>query len=106
MSALQSLLEAFGATVVGAAATTADATRIASERAPEVALVDVNLRDGERAFDLIERLREQGIFVVVTSGYSHDRLRRIAAEAILEKPIDEAELIAILRSRATRKPNV
>ena len=40
---LKSLLETWGADIVGPVATTDDAMRLVSERAPDVALVDVNL---------------------------------------------------------------
>jgi DNA-binding NarL/FixJ family response regulator len=64
--ALKSLLQALGADVDGPAATTAEAERLVSEHAPDVALVDFNLREGERAYGLIDRLLDQGIRVVMT----------------------------------------
>jgi CheY-like chemotaxis protein len=67
-TAMRSLLRACGADVVGPAATTADAERLIFERAPDVALIDVNLRDGELAYDLLDRLHGRGIRVVVISG--------------------------------------
>ena len=45
-------------------ATTADAVRLIAEQAPDVALVDLNLRGGGLAHDLIDRLHGQGIRVV------------------------------------------
>ena len=68
-TATKRLLQALGADVVGPVATAADAVRLISEHAPDVAVVDINLRDGERAHGLIDRLHAQGIRVVVTSGY-------------------------------------
>jgi CheY-like chemotaxis protein len=96
-TALRSLLRVWGADVVGPAATTADAERLIAERAPDVALIDINLRGGERAYDLIDRLHGRGIRVVVISGYSDVPLALAKAVAILPKPVDEAQLLASLR---------
>ena len=95
--ALQSLLRSLGAEVAGPVATTAEADRLIAERPPQVALVDFNLRGGERADSLIDRLHERGIRVVVTSGYSTLPLAPGKAAAILQKPISEAQLLAALR---------
>jgi DNA-binding NtrC family response regulator len=93
--ALKSLLRSFDAEVDGPAATTSDAERLISEHAPDAAIIDVNLRQGERSYGLIDRLIGQGVPVVVTSGYSD--LPMVSAKAhILEKPISEEKLIAIL----------
>jgi DNA-binding NtrC family response regulator len=94
--ALKSLLRSFDAEVDGPVATTSDAERLISEHAPDAAIIDVNLRQGERSYGLIDRLIGQGVPVVVTSGYSD--LPMVSAKAhILEKPISEEKLIAILR---------
>jgi DNA-binding NtrC family response regulator len=95
--ALKSLLRSFDAEVDGPVATTSDAERLISERVPDAAIIDVNLRQGERSYGLIDRLVGQGVPVVVTSGYSD--LPTVPAKAhILEKPISEEKLVAILRS--------
>ena len=67
---LKMLLESWGADIVGPAATTADALRLVSERRPDLALVDINLRDGEQSYGLISRLHDQGHRIVVISGYA------------------------------------
>ena len=95
--ALKSLLRSFDAEVDGPVATTSDAERLISGHVPDAAIIDVNLRQGERSYGLIDRLVAQGVPVVVTSGYSD--LPMVPAKAhILEKPISEEKLIAILRS--------
>jgi DNA-binding NtrC family response regulator len=94
--ALKSLLRSFDAEVDGPAATTSDAERLISEHAPDAAIIDVNLRQGERSYGLIDRLIGQGVPVVVTSGYSDLPMVSVKAH-ILEKPISEEKLIAILR---------
>jgi CheY-like chemotaxis protein len=91
---LRNLLRACGADVLGPVATTADALRLISEHVPSAALVDLNLRGGEQAYGLIDRLHEKGIRVIVTTGYSNVQVAKAAA--ILRKPIDEAQLLDAL----------
>src|SRR2546430_15974184 len=67
--AMKTLLHVLGADVAGPAATSADAERLVAERTPDVAIVDINLRGGEQANGLIDRLYEQGIPVIVLTGY-------------------------------------
>ena len=95
--ALKSLLRSLGADVAGPVASVAEADRLAAEQTPDVALVDFNLRGGERADGLIDRLHGQGVRVVVTSGYAVLPLAPGKAAAVLQKPISEAQLLAALR---------
>jgi CheY-like chemotaxis protein len=101
--ALKSLLQACGADVSGPVATSADAQRLVAEQMPDAALVDFNLRGGERADGLIDKLHEQGIYVVVTSGYAVLPIVPRHAAAILQKPISEAQLLGSLRPVVERK---
>ena len=95
--ALKSLLRSFEAEVDGPVATTTDAENLISANVPDAAVVDINLRQGERSYGLIDQLIDRGVPVIVTSGYSD--LPMVSAKAhILEKPISEEKLIAILRS--------
>src|SRR5712671_4710827 len=96
--AMKRLLELLGADVAGPAATTAEA-----ERVPDVALVDFNLRDNELADGLIDRLHEQGVRVVVTSGYAVFPMASAKVAAVLQKPIAEAQLVAALRPLVAHK---
>ena len=101
--ALKSLLQAYSADVSGPVATAADAQRLASEQKPDAALVDFNLRGGERADVLIDWLYEQGVYVIVTSGYAVLPVVPRYAAAILHKPISEAQLLGSLRPVVARK---
>ena len=56
-TAVQSLLRSFGADVDGPVASAVEAERLVAERIPDVAIVDINLRGGELAYDLIDKLR-------------------------------------------------
>jgi DNA-binding NtrC family response regulator len=94
---LKMLLESWGAEVAGPAATMADAARLVSERTPDVALVDIHLRDGELSYCLINRLHDQGVRVVVISGYADVSLAVGKAAAILQKPMREDVLLASIR---------
>jgi DNA-binding NtrC family response regulator len=94
---LKLLLEAWGADVAGPAATTADAMCMISERIPDVALVDINLRDGEQSYCLINHLHDLGIRVVVISGYADVSQAVGKAAAILQKPVREDVLLASIR---------
>ena len=101
--AMKTLLHVLGADVAGPAATTADAERLVAERTPDVAIVDINLRGGERADDLIDRLHEQGIPVIVLTGYAVVSLPPGKAEAILQKPVSVEKFLAVLRPIIARQ---
>ena len=102
-TALSSLLRAMGADVDGPAATSADAERLAGERIPDVAIVDINLRGGELAYGLIDKFNDCGIRVIVTSGYADLPMVAGKAVAVLAKPIREAQLIEALRPLLAQK---
>jgi CheY-like chemotaxis protein len=94
---LKSLLRALGADVLGPVATTSDAERLVSGHLPDAALVDFSLRGDELAHGLIDRLHNQGVRVVVISGYADVPLAPGKVAAILHKPINEDLLLAALR---------
>src|ERR1700749_659415 len=68
--AVESLLRSYGAEVAGPVASTAEAERLIAEQIPDVAIVDINLRGGELAHGLIDRLNELGVRVIVVTGYA------------------------------------
>src|SRR5215475_1237945 len=67
--ALRNLLQALGAHVDGPAATVAEAERLISDPPPDAALVDFNLRGGERPHGLIGHLHHLGVRVIIISDY-------------------------------------
>jgi CheY-like chemotaxis protein len=102
--AMKGLLELLGATVTGPAATSAEAERLLSEHAPDVALVDFHLRGRELSYGFIARLNEQGVPVIMISGSSESpQLLPVKAAVILEKPVSEAQLLASLQPLLARK---
>jgi DNA-binding NtrC family response regulator len=101
--AMKGLLRVLGAEVVGPAATAADAERFVAERTPDVAIVDVNLRHGETSSNLIDRLLEQRIPVIIVTGYAAVSLPTRNVEAILEKPVSKQRLLESLRPIMARR---
>jgi CheY-like chemotaxis protein len=101
--ALKSLLRSFGADVAGPVATSAEAERLIAEQIPDAAIVDYNLRGGELAHGLIDKLNELGVPVIVVTGYAAVPLPPGKAAAILQKPIVEAQLLAALEGVAEQK---
>lgn len=94
--ALKSLLEVHGLQVSGPVAKVADALLLAANNEPDFAIVDMNLK-GEMAYRLIERLHDQGIRVVVVSGYAVLPGLTEKAAAVLRKPFNGPELLAAMR---------
>lgn len=101
--ALKSLLRSMGADVAGPVATSAEAERLLAERIPDVGIVDFNLRGGELANRLVDKLNECGVRVIIISGYAAVPLAPGKAAAILQKPISEAQLLDALRPLAAAK---
>jgi ActR/RegA family two-component response regulator len=71
--------------------------RLVFERTPDVAIVDINLRDGELSYELIDWLQDRGIRIVVLTGYSDVSLQEGKVAVILQKPARDEVLIASLR---------
>ena len=95
--ALKQHLELLGANVTGPAATTAEATKLMTERLPHVALVDFHLR-GEDSSGLIARLREESVSVIMLPG-SFGFPTPVSPEGVtmVEKPISEAQILQYLK---------
>ncbi len=69
----------------------------------DVALLDVNLGNGERTIDLGIELARLGTAVVFVSGYNKSELsERIQGFDFLEKPIETDDLEALLTSIVLR----
>ena len=88
--------------MAGPAATIADAERLIAEGKPDVAIVDINLRNGEQANPLLDRLQEERIPVIVITGYTEVSLQPGKVEAILQKPVREEQFLAVLRPIVAR----
>ena len=95
-STMKSALEEVGMVVAKPAATLAAAKRLIANHIFDLAVVDINLK-GEMSYDLIVRLSNQGVRVVVVSGYVAPEESIASAAAVLQKPLSKVELIATLR---------
>ena len=104
-TAIKRLLRALGADVAGPAAAIADAERLIAESRPDVAIVDINLRDGEQANPLLDRLQQEGIPVIVITGYTTAPIKPGAVEAVLQKPVSVERFLAVLGPIVARLPN-
>ena len=82
--------------VSGPAATTTDARRLAAAQKPDLAVVDINLK-GEMAYALIDHLHDQGVPIVVVSGYAVLPSVTDKVVAVMQKPFNAQELLAALR---------
>ena len=94
-TALKSALEQVGMEVSGPAATTMAAKCLIAEQMPRLAVVDVNLK-GELACGLIEELHDEGVSVVVVSGYGVPAISAEKTAVVLRKPICGPELLSAL----------
>ena len=102
--ALKELLILLGASVIGPAATVAEAQSLIVQYLPDVALVDFHLRGGEQSNSLVISLREQGVPAIMLSG-SFDSLAPATSVTLLEKPVSEAMLLAHLSPIARKNAN-
>ena len=94
--AIKSALDEMGMVVTKPAATLAAANRLIAEHIFDLAVVDINLK-GEMSYDLIDRLRDRGVRIVVVSGYAAPGESIPNAAAVLQKPLSTVEFIATLR---------
>ena len=62
-----------------------------------MALVGINLRGGALAYDLIDQLHDQGIRIVVLTGYADVLLKQGKVAAVLQKPVRGNLLLRSLR---------
>lgn len=84
---LEDFLESLGHEVVACCESVADALGHVEAGGFDVAIIDVQLKDGERVWPVADRLAETGKpFVVATGGHIEPPPARHAAAPILSKP--------------------
>jgi DNA-binding response OmpR family regulator len=86
-----------GHEVVGWAQGHASAIALVEARSPDLAFVDLRLRDGDTGLELSQRLSERGIAVVITSANSSDVDNLGHALGIVSKPYTAETINAVLR---------
>jgi two-component system, response regulator PdtaR len=94
---LERTLRRHGYRVLGPAATVAAALRLLDGGAPDVALLDVNLR-GEMVTPVAEELRARGVPFVLASAYGRAQLTAevLAGAPNVGKPVNVRRLLAAL----------
>lgn len=94
--AIQSVLETAGFVVAGPAGSLARAAALLDLRTPDVAIVDINIK-GRMSYELIDRLIDRRIPVIVVSGYEKMTRLEDKVDAVLGKPVRAGVLLATLR---------
>jgi len=103
---VKSMLDDFGAAVVGPCGRLADGLAAAKTERFDGAILDLNLA-GESAYPLADQLMARGVPFVFITGYQRDSLdRRYANVPVLQKPIDSAALERVLLSLLDTKPTL
>ncbi|ENZ83396.1 response regulator [Caulobacter vibrioides] len=94
---VEDLLSDLGCEVVGPAASASEAVRLAERESFDLALLDVNLGDGETSFRTAEILRERGVAFAFVTGYGDQGVRPDLRDApIVSKPIDPRQLARVI----------
>lgn len=99
---LQMLVEDFGYEVIGPFPGLREAFAALGDQRPDIALLDVRLKDGE-VFPLADRLRDMGVGLVFQSGHVYDdeiQAKYPQAGCCL-KPINPSGLRAALQNAET-----
>ncbi len=103
---LEAILEERGHQPVGIAPDLATALELAAEE-PDLALVDVNLRDGETGPEIAVRLRERGVAVLfVTANPRMLEGAKADAIGVLTKPCDEELVVAAVEYALSARQGV
>lgn len=94
--AVRCILEDAGYEVSGIARTCTQALELADKRAPDLAILDINLEDSIDGVTLGFELSASGIPIIYLTGNIATAVRRAyeIASDFLEKPIREKELLA------------
>jgi CheY-like chemotaxis protein len=95
---IEDLLGEFGCRVVGPAGSVAEALTLARSADIDVALLDLNLGDGETGYTVADVLAERQIPYAFVTGYSADVLKPPhIGRPVLEKPFWGESLATVLR---------
>ena len=84
---LEDFLEALGHDVVGTCESVEEANRKIDAGGIDLAILDVQLKDGQRVWPLADRLAKEGTpFIIATGGHVEAPPEKHAAAPILAKP--------------------
>lgn len=90
---MQIVLDSEGYYVVGVAGNAADAARLAQTTSPQLAIIDVNLANGDSGIDVASRLKDIGVPALFSSGNCPSDLELTVGIGCLHKPFDDQRLI-------------
>lgn len=94
---VEDLLGDLGCAVVGPAASAREAIAAVEKEGFDLALLDVNLGEGETSFPAAEILRRRGVPFAFVTGYGDQGVRPDLRDVpILSKPIDPRQLARII----------
>lgn len=101
---LRRKLEQAGFEIVGMASGGRQAFELAEESLPEVAIVDIDLRDNIDGTTVGELLAERGVAIIYLTAFFDQALRegREHAVEVLSKPYQDRELFAALEKARAR----
>jgi len=91
---IEAILEAVGHQVIGFADNQSDALALADERQPDIALVDIQLAQGESGLDVAQTLTSRGVACLFASGNCPKERGRGLALGCLHKPFSDRTLSA------------
>lgn len=101
--ALEYLVKDMGHVVIGSAARTAQAERLASDRAPDLVLADIRLAGGDDGIDTVRSLRRKHDFPVIfitgqASEFDLEEREEMPTDiaAIVAKPFDPFALRSVI----------
>jgi|SRR3982751_4225788 CheY-like chemotaxis protein len=95
---LSDILDDLGHTVIGPSRTVQDALAIIERESVDIALLDVNLGNGETSYPVAEQLDRQGIPFAFLTGYGETGVRKtFQNRPVVPKPVSEAHLVETLR---------
>ena len=105
---LETMLEDLGGEVCGTAAAGQEAVRKARQLRPQLAVVDVRLKDGETGIEAARVMAEElGIAIVFASAHSDPRIvarmETVAGAGRLTKPYDIAQLVDVIHRVVRRQ---
>lgn len=100
---MEALIEDLGFQTVGIAADRREAGQLAEQR-PDVALVDLNLRDGLTGPSIGRDLAARGVQVVFVTANPRDLRGGVAGTlGVCEKPVDDGTIASVLGFAVARR---
>lgn len=99
---LEDAVSEAGHVVIGWATGHAGAIALAEARSPDLAFIDLKLRDGDTGLGISQQLAERGVLVVLTTANSSDVGDLEHVLGIVAKPYSPETIHAVLRHAAEK----